>query len=45
LHHRIYQAVEVAPAVEERGVDGVRLLVVLVASAREPVEDTEGRLR
>ena len=45
LRHRVYQAVEVAPVVEERFVDGVRLLVVLVASAREPVEDTKGRLR
>jgi ATP-dependent DNA helicase RecG len=45
LRHRIYQAVGVAPMVEERQVDGVRLLVLLVAPAPEPVEDTSGRLR
>jgi len=45
LRHRIYQAVDVAPLVEERTVDGVRLLVLLVAGAREPVEDTADRLR
>lgn len=44
LRHRIYQRVDVAPAIEERFVRGVRLLVVLVAEAREPVEDPDGRL-
>jgi ATP-dependent DNA helicase RecG len=45
LRHRIYQAVDLAPVVEERTVVGARLLVLLVAGAREPVEDTSGRLR
>lgn len=45
LRHRVYERVDVAPAVEVRVVDGVRLLLVFVAEAREPVEDTSGRLR
>ncbi|MPZ65694.1 MAG: transcriptional regulator [Pseudonocardiaceae bacterium] len=45
LRHRVYQAVDVAPVVEERFIGGVRLLVLLVAVSREPVEDTSGRLR
>ncbi|MDQ4030889.1 MAG: DUF5635 domain-containing protein [Actinomycetota bacterium] len=45
LRHRIYEHVDIAPLVEERTVDGVRLLVLLIAGAREPVEDTGGRLR
>ncbi|WP_432509344.1 DUF5635 domain-containing protein [Kineococcus auxinigenes] len=45
LRHRIHERVDVAPAVEERQVDGMRVLVLLVAEAREPVEDTRSRLR
>lgn len=46
LRQRIHERVDVAPAVEERLLaDGSRLLVLLVASSREPVEDTGGRLR
>lgn len=45
LRHRVWERVEVAPAVEERQVRGVRLLVLYVAEAREPVEDTRGQLR
>ena len=45
LRHRVWERVDVAPAVEERQVRGVRLLVVLVAEARTPVEDRRGRLR
>jgi ATP-dependent DNA helicase RecG len=45
LRQRIYQRVDVAPAVEERIVAGARLLVVFVAEAREPVEDQDGNLR
>lgn len=45
LRHRIFERVEVAPAVEERHVDGHRLLVIYVAEAREPVEDPDRRLR
>ena len=45
LKQRVYQRVDVAPAVAERYVVGARLLVVLVAEAREPVEDQDGKLR
>lgn len=45
LRQRVHQRVDVAPAVVERHVCGVRLLVLLVAEAREPVEDQDGRLR
>lgn len=45
LRHRIYERVDIAPSVEERTEDGVRLLVLLVAESREPVEDTDGKLR
>lgn len=45
LRHSIYQRVDVAPSVEERVVEGVRLLVLYVAVAREPVEDTGNRVR
>lgn len=45
LRHRIYQRVDVAPAVEERLVSGARLLVLWVAEAREPVEAPDGKLR
>lgn len=45
LRHRVWERVDVAPAVEEHVVAGVRLLALLVAEAREPVEDTSGQLR
>ncbi|WP_333769320.1 DUF5635 domain-containing protein [Streptomyces sp. IBSBF 2435] len=45
LRHRIYERVGIAPAVEAIAVDGMRLLVVYVAEAREPVEDLAGRTR
>ncbi|HMR49301.1 MAG TPA: DUF5635 domain-containing protein [Arachnia sp.] len=45
LRHRIYRAVDVAPDIVEHFVEGQRLLVLYVAEAREPVEDTSGRLR
>lgn len=45
LRHRIYQRVDVAPAIEERTVEGVRLLVLFVAESREPVEAPDGKLR
>lgn len=45
LRQRIYQRVDVAPAVEVRHVSGARLLVIFVAEAREPVEDQDGHLR
>ncbi|MEZ0492468.1 DUF5635 domain-containing protein [Kineococcus sp. TBRC 1896] len=45
LRHRIHQRIDVAPAVEERHVEGSRVLVLLVAESREPVEDTRSRLQ
>ena len=45
LRHRIYERVDIAPAVEPVQVDGMRLLVIYVAAAREPVENTAGQLR
>ncbi|MFI7577591.1 DUF5635 domain-containing protein [Micromonospora sp. NPDC049497] len=45
LRHRVYEHVEVAPAVEVLRLNGVRLLVLYVAEAREPVEDLNGRIR
>ncbi len=45
LRHRIYERVDIAPLVEERHVQGVRLLVLYVAAAQDPVEDTGGRIR
>lgn len=45
LRHGIYTRADLAPDVEEREVNGVRLLVLYVASAHEPIEDTSGRIR
>ncbi|WP_432501842.1 DUF5635 domain-containing protein [Kineococcus arenarius] len=46
LRQRISERIDVAPAVDERFLpDGTRVLVVLVAEAREPVADTLDRLR
>ena len=45
LRHSIYQRVDVAPLVEDVTVAGVRLLVLYVAMAAEPVEDTGDRIR
>lgn len=45
LRHRIWERVDVAPAVEERVIDGTRLLVIFVAEAREPVEDPDRKIR
>lgn len=45
LRHGIYTRVDLAPDIEEREVGGVRLLVLYVAAANEPVEDTSGRIR
>lgn len=45
LRHQIYRRVDIAPDVEARFERGIRLLVILVAEAREPVEDTGDRLR
>lgn len=45
LRHRVYEYVGVAPAVKERVIQGIRLLVLYVAQASEPVEDVSGRIR
>lgn len=45
LRQQIYRRVDVAPDVEEVIEQGIRLLVIYVAEAREPVEDTSDRLR
>ena len=46
LRQRIHERVDVAPAIEERWLpDGSRLLVIMVAEAREPVETIAGNLR
>jgi len=45
LRHRVFERVEVAPAIEERHAGGGRLLVIYVAEAREPVEDPDRRIR
>lgn len=45
LRHRIYERVDIAPTVETVERSGVRLLVLYVAAAREPVENTNGQLR
>ena len=45
LRHRVYEHVSVAPGVKERVVQGIRLLVLYIAQAREPVEDVSGRIR
>lgn len=45
LRHQIYSRVDVAPDIEVLVEQGIRLLVVYVAEAREPVEDTGDRVR
>ena len=45
LRHRVYEHVGVAPGVKERVVQGIRLLTLYIAQAREPVEDVSGRIR
>jgi ATP-dependent DNA helicase RecG len=39
LRHRVYEYVGVAPAVTERVVQGIRLLVIFVAQASEPTAE------
>lgn len=45
LRHQIYRRIDVAPEIEERRERGIRLLIIYVAEAREPVEDTSDHLR
>ena len=45
LRHQIYRRIDLAPDVAERIEAGIRLLVIYVPEAREPVEDTSDRIR
>lgn len=45
LRRKIHQAVDVAPDITSALRGGHRVLVILVAEAAQPVEDTSGRLR
>ncbi|MGH3279985.1 MAG: AlbA family DNA-binding domain-containing protein, partial [Trebonia sp.] len=45
VRHRVYELLDVAPSIEERSVQGTRLLVLHVAQASEPVEGVDGRIR
>lgn len=45
LRQRIYSGVGVAPDIVEKRVEGQRVLVIFVAPAPEPVQDTGTRLR
>lgn len=45
LRRQIYQKIDVAPDIVEERVAGQRVLVLFVAPAPEPVEDTGARLR
>lgn len=45
LRNEIYRRIDVAPDVIERFEQGIRLLIIFVPEAREPVEDTGDRLR
>ena len=44
LRHRLFERVEIAPEIDERAVDGTRVLVLFVAEAREPTENLKGRI-
>lgn len=45
LRQAIYSRIDIAPDVVEKRVQGQRVLVIYVAAASEPVEDTGNRLR
>lgn len=45
LRHQIYRRIDVAPDIEARIERGIRLLIIFVAEAREPVNDTGDQLR
>ncbi|MGP9723020.1 DUF5635 domain-containing protein [Corynebacterium sp. AOP40-9SA-29] len=45
LRSRIWSGVGIAPDIVEEHLEGLRILVVYAAEAREPVEDTGGRIR
>lgn len=45
LRQQIHRRVDIAPNIEERTERGIRILVLYVPEAREPVEDTSDRIR
>lgn len=45
LRQNIYTRIDVAPDISARTVAGQRVLVILVAAAREPIPNTSGALR
>lgn len=45
LRQQIYRRIDIAPDILERYEQGIRLLVLYIPEAREPVEDTGNRLR
>jgi len=45
LRHQIYRRIDIAPDIFERFQNGIRLLIIAVAEAREPIEDTSDRIR
>ena len=45
LRQQVYRRIDVAPDIEVIAERGIRLLVIYVAEAREPVDDTGDRLR
>lgn len=45
LRERIFRSIDVAPDIQERLIDGQRVLVLFVAESHEPIEDEGGRIR
>ena len=45
LRQEIYQRVQVSPSIEERVVEGQRLLILFVAASQQPVPNTSDQLR
>lgn len=45
LRQEFYQRVQVAPSIEERVVEGQRLLILFVAASQQPVPNTSDQLR
>lgn len=45
LRQRLYSAISIAPDIVATHVEGLRILIVYVAEAREPVENTSGQIR
>jgi ATP-dependent DNA helicase RecG len=45
LRQRLHDLTGIAPAIEEREIRGIRVLVLLIGESAEPVEDPDRRLR